>query len=89
MNATFVLAIAGAGLIVAGLAPENVDPAGQDWGALVRLVCLNLAMLVLGWSLLSAGAMARPPDVRRRDRGLRRTRPVPVRGERRSISRAG
>ncbi len=55
MNATFVLAIAGAGLIVAGLAPENVDPAGQDWGALVRLVCLNLAMLVLGWSLLSAG----------------------------------
>ena len=49
-----VLAIAGAGLVVAGLSPENVDPAGHDAGALVGLVCLNLAMLVLGWSLLPA-----------------------------------
>ena len=49
-----VLAIAGAGLVVAGLSPENVDPAGHDAGALAGLVSLNLAMLVLGWSILSA-----------------------------------
>ena len=49
-----ILTIAGAGLIVAGLSPENVDPAGHDRGALVGLVCLNLALLVLGWSILSA-----------------------------------
>ncbi len=48
-----LLAIAGAGLIVAGLSPENVDPAAHARGALVGLVALNLAMLALGWSILA------------------------------------
>ncbi len=47
-----LLMIAGAGLIIAGLSPENVNPSAHDTGALVGLFALNLAMLALGWSLL-------------------------------------
>ena len=43
-----VLALAGAGLIVAGLAPENVNVEAHSVGALVGLVCLNVAVIVLG-----------------------------------------
>lgn len=47
-----ILAVAGVGLIVAGLSPENLNAAGHDVGALVGLIALNAAMLVLGWSIL-------------------------------------
>ena len=43
-----VLALAGAGLIVAGLAPENVNVEAHSVGALVGLVSLNVAVIVLG-----------------------------------------
>ncbi len=49
-----LLVIAGAGLIVAGLSPENLDPGGHARGALTGLAALNLAMLALGWSMLTA-----------------------------------
>ncbi len=42
------LAVAGAGLIVAGLAPENLNPAIHAFGAMVGLVSLNLGMIVIG-----------------------------------------
>ena len=48
------LVVAGIGLIVAGLSPEDVNPAGHDVGALVGLASLNVAMLVLGWAILPA-----------------------------------
>ena len=45
-----LLAVAGAGLIVAGLAPENVAPAVHRDGALIGLIAMNVAMLRLGWA---------------------------------------
>jgi hypothetical membrane protein len=45
------LVVAGVGLMVAGLAPENVAPGAHAAGALVGLVAINVAMLALGWSL--------------------------------------
>lgn len=42
------LRVAGAGLIVAGLNPENVRAAAHTIGALVGLIGLNLAMILLG-----------------------------------------
>jgi hypothetical membrane protein len=50
----WLLVIAGAGLVVAGLVPENVSPEAHARGALLGLVCLNLSMLALGWSIVSA-----------------------------------
>jgi hypothetical membrane protein len=47
-----VLAIAGTGLTVAGLAPENVDLGLHTLGALYGIVCLNVAMVFLGAALL-------------------------------------
>ena len=49
-----LLALAGAGLVIVGANPENVHPAGHVIGALLGLVSLNLAMIVLGASLLRA-----------------------------------
>jgi hypothetical membrane protein len=48
-----LLAIAGVGLAVAGLVPENVGPGAHAAGALIGLVCLNAGMVVLGWSIRS------------------------------------
>ncbi len=45
-----LLVAAGAGLAVAGLAPENVNPGAHAAGALGGLVCLNLGMLAVGLS---------------------------------------
>jgi hypothetical membrane protein len=47
-----LLAIAGTGLTVAGLAPENVDLGLHTVGALYGIVCLNAAMVLLGAALL-------------------------------------
>ncbi len=47
-----LLFVAGAGLIVAGLAPENVSPDVHRAWALAGLICLNLGMLALGWSVM-------------------------------------
>lgn len=49
-----LLALAGVGLILAGLAPENERAAAHANGALLGLICLNLAMIVLGGSIVSA-----------------------------------
>jgi hypothetical membrane protein len=49
-----LLAIAGVGLILAGLAPENVDLSLHSFGALFGLSCLNAAMILLGIGLLGA-----------------------------------
>jgi hypothetical membrane protein len=49
-----LLAIAGTGLTVAGLAPENVDLGLHTLGALYGIVCLNAAMVLLGGALLRA-----------------------------------
>ena len=48
------VAIAGAGLVVAGLAPENVDAAAHATGALLGLVALNLGMIGLGLTVIRA-----------------------------------
>lgn len=49
-----LLAIAGTGLTVAGLAPENVDLGLHALGALYGIVCLNVAMVLLGVVLVGA-----------------------------------
>jgi hypothetical membrane protein len=49
-----LVALAGWGLIFAGLTPENVDGARHAFGAIVGLASLNLAMIVLGVCLLPA-----------------------------------
>jgi hypothetical membrane protein len=49
-----LVALAGWGLIFAGLTPENVDGARHAFGAIVGLISLNLAMIVLGVCLLPA-----------------------------------
>jgi hypothetical membrane protein len=49
-----LLAIAGTGLTVVGLTPENVDLGLHTLGALYGIVCLNVAMVVLGAALLHA-----------------------------------
>lgn len=49
-----LLALAGAGLVIVGANPENVHPAGHVVGAVLGLVGLNLAMIVLGASVLRA-----------------------------------
>lgn len=44
--------MAGAGLVVVGLAPENVNLGVHTLGALAGLVCLNASMVLLGLALL-------------------------------------
>lgn len=51
-GAGFIM-IAGAGLVVAGLAPENVNGGWHAAGALSGLVALNLGMIVLGVAMLA------------------------------------
>jgi hypothetical membrane protein len=46
------LAIAGTGLTLAGLSPENVDLGLHTLGAVYGIVCLNVAMVLLGLVLL-------------------------------------
>ncbi len=48
------LLVAGSGLIVAGLAPENERASVHATGALIGLVSLNVAMIVLGRSIQHA-----------------------------------
>lgn len=56
------IALAGTGLILAGLAPENVAPTIHAVGALYGILALNVGMILLGLTLLSLmrglGAMA-------------------------------
>jgi hypothetical membrane protein len=52
-----LLAIAGVGLILVGLAPENLNLSLHSLGALFGLSCLNAAMILLGSALLR---VARP-----------------------------
>lgn len=47
------IAVAGAGLVVAGLAPENVNGALHAAGALTGLIALNLGLIALGVSMLA------------------------------------
>ena len=49
-----LLAVAGVGLIIAGLAPENERQIAHGIGALIGLVSLNVAMIVLGSTLWEA-----------------------------------
>ncbi len=49
-----LVAIAGVGLAVAALRPENVDPAGHARGALAGLVALNLTVIFLGLAVVGA-----------------------------------
>jgi hypothetical membrane protein len=49
-----LIAVAGCGLIMAGLAPENEQGGLHAVGALAGLISLNLAMLSLGWAILEA-----------------------------------
>lgn len=49
-----LLALAGVGLILAGMAPENVNAAVHARGAIIGLIGLNLAMIVLGLSIVAA-----------------------------------
>lgn len=49
-----LLALAGAGLIIVGANPENLRPDAHAVGAFVGLVGLNLAVIVLGASVLRA-----------------------------------
>jgi hypothetical membrane protein len=49
-----LLAVAGAGLVVVGLAPEDVNLGLHTLGALVGLVCLNAAMILLGLAVVRA-----------------------------------
>jgi hypothetical protein len=49
----WLLALAGAGLMVAGLAPENVNASAHTRGALIGLISLNLAIILLGLALVS------------------------------------
>lgn len=57
-----LVAIAGVGLILVGLLPEDVDPAGHAKGALTGLVCLNLTVIFLGLAVIGTarwlGAMS-------------------------------
>jgi hypothetical membrane protein len=46
------LAVAGTGLTLAGLSPENVDLGLHTVGAVYGIVCLNVAMVLLGLVLL-------------------------------------
>jgi hypothetical membrane protein len=46
-----LLALAGVGVILAGLAPENVNLSLHSFGALFGLSCLNAAMILLGAAL--------------------------------------
>jgi hypothetical membrane protein len=45
---TALVVLAGSGLIVAGLAPEDENPGAHATGAILGLISLNLAMIVLG-----------------------------------------
>jgi hypothetical membrane protein len=49
-----LLVVAGAGLVVAGIAPENLNPGVHAAGALGGLVSLNLGSVALGWSIRPA-----------------------------------
>lgn len=49
-----LVAFAGVGLILAGAAPENVQGAVHARGALLGPISLNLAMIVLGLSIMGA-----------------------------------
>ena len=48
----WLLVVAGDGLIVAGLAPENLNAAAHTTGALIGLISLNLAMILLGLAVV-------------------------------------
>jgi hypothetical protein len=47
-----LLVVAGAGLIVAGLAHENINLSLHRHGGIFGLDCLNTAMILLGAALL-------------------------------------
>lgn len=49
-----LLALAGVGLLIVGLAPEDVRAAAHARGAVLGLLCLNLAMIALGSAVFSA-----------------------------------
>jgi hypothetical membrane protein len=57
---TCLLAVAGVGLAIAGLAPEDVAPGIHRAGALVGLVSLNAAMISFGLSQIRGGRAASP-----------------------------
>lgn len=48
-----LLALAGAGLVIVGLAPEDVQAAVHARGAVLGLLCLNLAMIALASAIYS------------------------------------
>jgi hypothetical membrane protein len=47
-----LMMLAGAGLVVTGFTPENVNPSLHGSSALLGLGCLNTAMILLGFGLL-------------------------------------
>jgi hypothetical membrane protein len=55
-----LLVAAGVGLMLAGLAPENVAGTAHAAGAIVGLVSLNVAMIAFGVSMLRGGRAASP-----------------------------
>ena len=48
------MVIAGVCLIVAGVAPEDVNAAVHQWGALTGLISINFALVFFGLSITSA-----------------------------------